>query len=161
REKQYGRVIMTISAAGLYGNFGQANYSTAKLGLLGLTHTLAIEGASRNVFCNAIAPIAGSRLTATVRPEELLAALKPQYASPLVSYLCHESSQENGGVFELGAGWFARLRWQRTKGVALPISRAITPEDVVQNWQRINDWSDAENPSSTQDAFAPIAKNLN
>ena len=94
REQQYGRLIMTVSAAGIYGNFGQANYGTCKLALLGLTKTLAVEGASKNVHTNAIAPIAGTRISATVMPQAALDRLKPDYVSPIVAYLCHESCQE-------------------------------------------------------------------
>src|SRR5271155_1833798 len=105
RDAGYGRVIFTASAAGIYGNFGQANYSMAKLGLVGLSNTLAIEGRKRGVLVNAIAPIAGSRLTETVLPKELTDALRPEYVSPLVGYLCHESCAETGGLFEVGGGF--------------------------------------------------------
>lgn len=83
---------MTSSAAGLYGNFGQANYSAMKLALVGFAKTLAAEGKSRNIHVNTIAPVAGTRMTATVMPPELIEALKPEYVSPLVAFLCHEST---------------------------------------------------------------------
>lgn len=160
RQQQYGRVIMTASAAGIYGNFGQANYSSAKLGLLGLANTLSIEGRKRNIYVNTIAPIAGSRLTETVLPAELVAALKPNYVAPLVAYLCHEDCRETGGLFELGAGWVSRLRWQRSKGAFFPLSRPLTPEKIAAEWQMINDFTGAETPTSVQDAFTPIMNNL-
>ncbi|NJN83050.1 MAG: SDR family NAD(P)-dependent oxidoreductase, partial [Caldilineaceae bacterium] len=91
----------TASAAGIYGNFGQANYAMAKLGLVGFANTLAIEGKKKNVLVNTIAPIAGSRMTETVLPKELLDALEPGYVSPLVAFLAHESCEETGALF----GW--------------------------------------------------------
>ena len=82
REQKYGRIINTSSAAGLYGNFGQCNYSAAKMALVGFTSSLAKEGQKRGIYSNAIAPVAGSRMTATVMPEELVKRLKPEYVSP-------------------------------------------------------------------------------
>jgi 3-hydroxyacyl-CoA dehydrogenase/3a,7a,12a-trihydroxy-5b-cholest-24-enoyl-CoA hydratase len=156
REKQYGRVIMTTSTSGIYGNFGQANYSSVKLGLLGLSNTLAIEGKKRNIHVNTIAPQAGSRMTETIWPDELVAAIKPEYVAPLVAYLCHESCAETGALFEVGAGWVARLRWQRTKGVFFPMSQPITVEKVADNWDKIMDWTDADTPQTVQDSFGPV-----
>jgi NAD(P)-dependent dehydrogenase (short-subunit alcohol dehydrogenase family) len=160
REQKYGRVIMTSSAAGIYGNFGQANYSAAKLALYGFSSTLAQEGAKLNIHCNTIAPIAGSRMTETVMPPDLVQALKPDYVAPVVAYLCHEKCKENGGLFELGAGWVAKLRWQRTKGHLFSLAKQFTPEDIDSNWKKITDFTDAENPKTTQDAFGPIMGNL-
>src|SRR5580692_12016046 len=116
RDAGFGRVIMTASAAGIYGNFGQANYSMAKLGLHGFAQTLAIEGRKRGVHVNTIAPIAGSRMTETVLPPDLLAALKPEFVSPLVAYLAHESCEENGSLFEVGGGFVGKLRFERAQG---------------------------------------------
>src|SRR5580692_2806330 len=127
RDAGYGRVIFTASAAGIYGNFGQANYSAAKLGLVGLSNTLAIEGKKRNIRVNAIAPIAGSRMTETVLPPNLIEALKPEYVSPLVAWLCHESCEESGGLFEVGGGFMGKLRWERTVGTSFKLSQPLSP----------------------------------
>jgi 3-hydroxyacyl-CoA dehydrogenase/3a,7a,12a-trihydroxy-5b-cholest-24-enoyl-CoA hydratase len=160
RDQGYGRIIMTSSAAGLYGNFGQANYGSAKLGLLGLANSLAVEGQKRNVMVNTIAPLAGSRLTETILPPEMVAALKPEYVAPLVAYLCHESNLETGQVFEVGAGWAARVRWQRAKGAFLPLDAALTPEAVAGQWSTIQDFGDPTYPETPMDSFAPVVANL-
>jgi len=159
RENEYGRIVMTSSASGIYGNFGQANYAAAKLGLYGFAQTLALEGAKYNVYANAIAPIAGSRMTETIMPPEVIAQLKPEYVSPLVAYLCHENSKENGALFEVGAGWIGKLRWQRTQG-AYHSKENMTPEEVAEQWGKITDWSDATTPTTFNEAIAPIMKYL-
>ena len=160
REQGYGRIIMTSSAAGLYGNFGQANYSAAKLGLLGLAQTLAVEGQKRNVLANAIAPLAGSRMTETILPPELVAALRPEYVAPLVAYLCHESSIETGHTFEVGAGWVARVRWQRGRGAFFPLGDALTPEAIADRWAEIDNFDDPTYPETPTDSFGPVVANL-
>ena len=160
RENKFGRIIMTASAAGLYGNFGQANYSMAKLGLLGFANTLAIEGKGRDIFVNTIAPVAGSRMTATVMPPELVEAFKPEFVTPLVLLLCHESSSETGGIFELGAGWVSKLRWQRSLGAYFPVDRPLTPEDIRTAWPVVADFEGATNPTGTQEALGPLIANL-
>jgi len=161
REQGFGRVIMTTSAAGLYGNFGQANYSAAKLALVGFANTLSKEGEKRNVFVNTIAPLAGTRMTETVMPPDLVAALRPEYISPLVLYLCHESSKVNGGVFEVGAGWIAQVRWQRTKGHFFPhYEKRFTPEAIRDNWQRVTDWSEPSYPTTTSESIGTVTAYL-
>ncbi|MEO6698404.1 MAG: SDR family oxidoreductase, partial [Paraperlucidibaca sp.] len=147
RDKQYGRIIMTTSAAGIYGNFGQANYSAAKLGLVGLMQSLAIEGRSKNIHVNAIAPIAGSRMTETILPANIVEQIKPEYVSPLVAWLCHQDCTESGGIFEVGAGFMAKLRWERTQGEFLPIDASITPEAVSAAWSNITDFTHAGHPA--------------
>jgi len=151
RDQGFGRVIMTASAAGLYGNFGQANYSAMKLALLGFAKALAIEGEKRNVFVNTIAPIAGSRMTETVMPPDMVKALKPDYVAPLVYYLCHESSKENGQIYEVGAGWAAKLRWQRTQGVAIDVNK-LNPEAIRDNIENISNWDNPTYPSTTTES---------
>src|SRR4029077_18452524 len=143
----YGRVVFTASAAGIYGNFGQANYAMAKLGLVGFSNTLAIEGKKKNVLVNTIAPIAGSRLTETVLPKDITDALKPEYVSPLVAFLAHESCEENGGLFEVGGGLFTKLRWERTEGKIFKLGRPMTPEQLKKSWPQITDFSKSSHPT--------------
>ncbi|MFO0573276.1 MAG: SDR family NAD(P)-dependent oxidoreductase [Polyangia bacterium] len=157
----YGRVIFTASAAGIYGNFGQANYAMAKLGLVGFSNTLAIEGRKKGVLVNTIAPIAGSRLTETVLPKEITDALKPEYVSPLVVYLAHESCKETGGLFEVGGGVFTKLRYQRTEGKLFKLGRAITPEAVQKAWGEITDFEKATAPGDITTSMQPVLNNLN
>ena len=108
REKQYGRILNTGSSAGIYGAFGQVNYSTAKLGLFGFTQSLAKEGEKRNIKVNCIAPLAGTRLTATVWSAEQIEALKPDYVAPFVAWLMHEECPDSGNLYEVGAGYIAK-----------------------------------------------------
>jgi 3-hydroxyacyl-CoA dehydrogenase/3a,7a,12a-trihydroxy-5b-cholest-24-enoyl-CoA hydratase len=161
RDKGYGRIVMTTSAAGIYGNFGQANYSAAKLGILGLGQTLAIEGRSKGIQVNTIAPIAGSRLTETILPPEVIAALKPEYVSPLVLWLCHDSCQETGATFEVGAGYVGKLRWERTKGHVFRTSgTGFSPEDVAKHWGKVTDFGQTEHPASVNEAMSGVMANL-
>jgi 3-hydroxyacyl-CoA dehydrogenase/3a,7a,12a-trihydroxy-5b-cholest-24-enoyl-CoA hydratase len=161
RDQGYGRIVMTSSAAGIYGNFGQANYSMAKLGLFGFGQTLAIEGRKKNVHCNVIAPIAGSRMTETVLPKELLDSLKPEYVAPLVACLCHESCTETGSLFEVGGGYYGKLRWERTQGKAYPVGKAVTVEQLRKDWPRITSFEKSEHPADITSSMQPILDNLN
>lgn len=160
RDNNYGRIIMTSSASGIYGNFGQANYAAAKLGLYGLAQSLAVEGSKYNIIVNAIAPLAGSRMTETIMPPEVLAELKPEYVSPLVAYLCHDSNRDTGGLYEVAAGWIAKLRWQRTQGAFIPRENGISIEDVAEHWNEVNDWTDATNPAIFNDTITPVLHHI-
>uniref|UniRef100_A0A8C5CUG5 Hydroxysteroid (17-beta) dehydrogenase 4 n=1 Tax=Gadus morhua TaxID=8049 RepID=A0A8C5CUG5_GADMO len=162
KEQKFGRIIMTASAAGLYGNFGQANYSAAKLGLLGLSNTLAIEGRKLNIHCNTIAPIANSRLTQNIMPADILENLKPEYVSPLVLWLCHEQCEETGALFEVGAGWIGKLRWERSPGhVLLRKNHPMSPEAVRDQWDNICDFKDASHPATVNESLMSMLSMLN
>jgi 3-hydroxyacyl-CoA dehydrogenase/3a,7a,12a-trihydroxy-5b-cholest-24-enoyl-CoA hydratase len=160
REQGYGRIIFTASAAGIYGNFGQANYAMVKLGMVGLSNTLALEGAKKNVHANVIAPLAGSRLTETVMPKELTDQLKPELVSPLVGWVCHECCDATGGLFEVGGGFMAKLRWERTEGKSFPVGRPLSPDAVQAAWGEVTDFSKATHPTNVNEALMPAIENL-
>jgi len=135
REKGYGRIISTSSAAGIFGNFGQANYGAAKMGLVGFTRVLAVEGARFNIAANAIAPIALTRMT-----EDLLGdlgqKLQPDYVAPLVTFLAHESCDATGRVFSVGGGRVAEIFIGECQGFT---DADLSPESVRDNWSTICD----------------------
>ncbi len=157
----YGRVVFTSSAAGIYGNFGQANYAAMKLGIVGLAQTLAAEGRKKGVRVNTIAPIAGSRMTETVLPKEMLDALKPEYVSPLVAWLSHESCEETSGLFEVGGGVMNKLRWERTVGKSFKLGREISLEAVQSAWGQITDFSKSTHPTDVTSSMQPVLENVN
>jgi len=161
KEKGYGRIIMTTSAAGIYGNFGQANYCAAKLGITGLANSLAIEGRKANICVNTIAPIAGSRLTETVLPPDLIEKLKPEYVSPLVAWLTHEGCEETGGLYEVGAGFIGKLRWQRSSHGVFNTANDLSPEQVEASWNKVTDFTDADNPTDINGAMGAMLTAMN
>jgi multifunctional beta-oxidation protein len=143
REQKYGRVVLTSSASGIYGNFGQTNYAAAKMGLVGFGQTLALEGEKYNIRTNIIAPVAASRMTESLLPPFVLDKLKPECVSPLVVYLCSENVDVNGELYEVGAGAVARIESLRSKGLAMNPDE-ISVEAVEAAWGKINDMSDAQ-----------------
>ena len=160
RDKQFGRVIMTSSAAGIYGNFGQANYSAMKLGLLGLSNTLAVEGRSKNIFVNTVAPVAASRLTESVLPKELFDSLKPELISPLVLWLCHESCRESDGLFEFRRRRITKLRWERTQGHPFRHTAELHPEQIANQWSKICDFTESTHPNEVTASMASLLEHM-
>jgi (3R)-3-hydroxyacyl-CoA dehydrogenase / 3a,7a,12a-trihydroxy-5b-cholest-24-enoyl-CoA hydratase / enoyl-CoA hydratase 2 len=156
RDQKYGRVVLVSSSTGLYGNFGQANYGAAKAAILGLSASLAAEGQKRGIVVNCIAPIAASRMTESVLPPDLLKALDPAAVAPVVAFLCHDRCTQTGKVVEVGAGWVAAVRWERSRGAVLAPSGVPTIESVASAWSQVGDFSDPEHPTTTQAAFSPI-----
>ena len=157
KKQKYGRIIMTSSTTGAFGNYGQANYGAAKLGLHGLCRNLAVEGERYNIKCNTIIPVAESRLTKGIMPEEVLKMVSPKLVAPFVVYLCHESSNENAGLFCIAGGAAAVLRWQQSRGVnLLKESQDITPELVRDNWARVKDWSNPFHPANAQESTSAL-----
>jgi 3-hydroxyacyl-CoA dehydrogenase/3a,7a,12a-trihydroxy-5b-cholest-24-enoyl-CoA hydratase len=156
RAQQYGRVVLTSSVAGLFGNFGQANYAAVKLATVGLCRTLAIEGRSRGINVNAISPSASSRMSETMMPKERTQALRPEYVSSFVAYLCHESCDATGRIFAVGGGWAGEIRIAQAEGARLGGAHAASVEEIAKNWQAITAFDRASYPSTIAEALAPV-----
>lgn len=129
---------------------------------MAFSNALALEGARNNIVVNTIAPNAGTRMTATVMPPEMVEALKPEYVATVVGFLAHEGNKETGGIFEVGSGWVAKVRWQRTGGVGFPVNQALLPEHVAARFADICNFNDgrATYPTSTQDSFSAVQANF-
>lgn len=148
-QQKYGRVVNITSINGILGAHGQTNYSAAKSGVIGLTFALAHEGKKNNIKLNAVLPGAGTAMTATVMPKEIVDASKPEFVAPLIGFLCSEADEvPSGKVFEGGSGFFAELQWTRSDGVFLDISKGYGVQDIQQNWSKITDMSNPSPPDS-------------
>ncbi|MEW6334618.1 MAG: SDR family NAD(P)-dependent oxidoreductase [Thermodesulfobacteriota bacterium] len=138
KEKGYGRIVMTTSAAGLYGNFGQTNYGAAKMGLVGLMNTLKIEGAKYDIKVNTVAPIAASRLMADIIPPEALEKMKPEFVAPLVLYLASEKCPVTGRIYNAGVGYYGRAAIMTGPGTVIGDGKTVpTPAEVAAAWEKI------------------------
>jgi len=142
REQEYGRIIFTSSSSGVFGNFGQTNYGAAKMAMVGLMNTLKIEGQNKNIYTNSITPVAYTRMTEGLIPEDFGKNLQPEYVTPAVIYLASEQAP-NGVVMAAGAGVFSRIFIHETMGVSLGMGENMTPENIHANWDKISDMSDA------------------
>ena len=142
REQSFGRVVVATSTSGLFGNFGQANYGAAKLGLVGLINTLAQEGAKYNIKANAIAPIAATRMTEDILPAEVLKNLTPEFVAPVVAYLCTEEVPDTDAIFIVGGGKVQRTALFQNEG--LTFSTPPSVDDIADKWAEITDLSAAK-----------------
>jgi NAD(P)-dependent dehydrogenase (short-subunit alcohol dehydrogenase family) len=141
KKQQYGRIVVTTSSTGLYGNFGQTNYGAAKLSLIGFMNSLKLEGAKDNIKVNAICPVAGTRMTEGLMPPNILEMLKPEYVTPAVVYLVSEDAP-TGTILTAAAGVFAAAQIVETDGVNL--GHAATADDVAANIAKITDFTGAK-----------------
>lgn len=144
--QNYGRIVMTTSSSGLYGNFGQSNYGAAKMALVGLMQTLALEGAKYHIHVNALAPTAATRMTEGLMPEAVLAALKPKAVVPAMLVLAHTSAP-TCTILCAGAGSFEAAHITLTQGVYVGMGEAA-PEQLVQQLHAVLDQSNALVPES-------------
>jgi NAD(P)-dependent dehydrogenase (short-subunit alcohol dehydrogenase family) len=159
KENNYGRIVFAASGAGIFGNFGQTNYGAAKMGLVGLSNVLSVEGAKNNIKCNVIAPIAKTRLT-----EQLLGgmadALDPNFVTPLVAYLVSEECQLTHEIFDVGAGRYARIFIGMAPGWIAPKGGIPSIEDIRNNIEKIRSPEGYTIPTSIADETKAMADAL-
>jgi NAD(P)-dependent dehydrogenase (short-subunit alcohol dehydrogenase family) len=136
KAQNYGRIVVTTSSSGLYGNFGQSNYGAAKLGIIGFMNTIKLEGQKNNVHINAISPVAATRMTENIMPPAMLDKLKPEYVTPGVVYLASDEAP-TGAILAAGAGVFALARIYETEGVNLG-EGGLSAEEVRDSWDKIS-----------------------
>ncbi|HEX4180596.1 MAG TPA: SDR family NAD(P)-dependent oxidoreductase [Caulobacteraceae bacterium] len=136
KAQNYGRIVVTTSSSGLYGNFGQSNYGAAKLGIIGFMNTIKLEGQKNNIHINAISPVAATRMTENLMQPAMLEKLKPEYVTPGVVYLASDEAP-TGAILAAGAGVFALARIYETEGVNLG-EGGLSAEEVRDSWDKIS-----------------------
>ena len=155
--QKYGRIVNVSSVAGLYGNIGQTNYSSVKAALTGFTKSIAKEGQRYNIKANVIAPMATSRLTEKILPDEIKPFTAPEFVAPVVTLLAHESCPDSGEIIEVAAGWVAKVRYQRAKGVFL--RPPFAAEDMLREWKKTGDYSEPDYPQEIHETIMICMKN--
>ena len=155
--QKYGRIITVTSVAGMYGNFGQVNYSTAKSAMIGFTKSLAKEGLKYDIKVNCIAPMATSRLTEKILPDEIKPFTAPEHVAPVVTMLAHESCPDSGEILEIAAGWISKVRFQRASGVFL--KPPFSAEQVRINWHKVGDYSQPDYPKEIHETIMICMRN--
>jgi len=161
RETGYGRIIFTTSGTALYGNFGQANYAAAKMGLIGLMNVLKIETGKYDITCNTIAPVADTRLTKGLLTPEIAELYNPNHVMALVLYLVSQDNQESGSIYNCAAGWYSKSQLVCAPGVLLGNGKEeITVEDVKNNWDKINNMEDAKFLNNLAESFQFLEPNM-
>ncbi|MCK5348129.1 MAG: SDR family NAD(P)-dependent oxidoreductase [Desulfobacula sp.] len=138
KENGYGRIVFTASSSGMYGNFGQSNYGAAKMGVIGIMNTLKLETARYNIKINTVAPNASTGMTQGVFPDEVAKRIKPQFNTPIVTFLCSEENRESGMIFTMSAGWFARSAMVSGKGYCIgDTKRPIKAEEIRDKFDQV------------------------
>ncbi len=156
KEHNYGRILMTTSVAGLYGNFGQANYSSAKLGVVGLMNVLKEEGKKYNICVNTIAPLANSRMGKGVLPPHILEKIKPEYVAPVAIYLCSDRCTESGHIISAGGGYYSGVQIVEGAGYCFDNRDKVTPEMIEEKYAEITNMSSPGHYENAMDAVGVI-----
>ena len=156
KNQEYGRIVMTSSSSGLYGNFGQTNYGAAKLGVVGFMNTLAQEGAKYNIRVNALAPTAGTRMTEGLMNEQAFNLLTPETVTPAVLFMVSEDAPTHT-ILAAGAGAFAVAKIVETEGMWLP-EEEQTPEGIAAHWDEISQGTESQLKAGFEQTFKMVGK---
>lgn len=159
KENNYGRIILTTSAAAIYGNFGQSNYAAAKHGLIGLMNILKIEGARHHIKINTVAPAAVTRLTEALTPPDLVKKQDVDHVVPMVTFLCSEQSVATGNIYYAGMGVYKRAAFITGSGIILgKAENSVSAEDIMDNFEKINSLKGAKTYSTSAEHAADVYK---
>ena len=160
KDAGYGRIVMTTSSAGLFGNFGQGNYAAAKMGVFGLMNALKHEGRKFNININTLAPMALTRMTEDIMSDKIKPLVKPEFVTPIVAWFCAEENTISGDVVEAGAGYYAKVQIVEGAGVVLGGGEIPTPEEIQTNYNKIADMSEAAPFDSANDIMRHVFRTL-
>lgn len=155
----YGRIVLTTSGSGLFGNFGQTNYSAAKMGLVGFMNSLKLEGEKRNILVNTVSPIADTRMSAESKifPKDIVKKLKPELISALVAYLSSKSCQSSGDIISAGGGYYSKVQVVEGPGIRIDPEETVTPEIISENYAGLTAMDSAVTFSHLKEEIASVA----
>ncbi len=158
KAKNNGWIIMTTSVSGLYGSFGQANYGSAKLGIVGLMNALKEEGKKYNININTIAPLAGSRMGEGIFTPDILEKIKPEYIAAAVLFLCSDRCTDSGQIISAGGGYYSRVKIIEGNGYCFGSEQKVTPEMIEDKYNVITDMSDSKNYENAMEAVMTMIR---
>lgn len=162
KQQGYGRIVMTTSAAGLYGNFGQVNYSAAKMGLLGMMNTMKLEGDRYNICINTVAPVATTRLTEDILPPNMKERMQPEFISPLVLFLCSNRCGDTGGIYNTAMGYYNRAAIATGPGMVVGDGKeAASPDEILKQYKKLGEMKGAEIYPNLNAALSPMLDAFN
>ncbi len=157
---RYGRIVMTTSAAGLFGTHGHTNYSSAKISLIGFMNALKQEGTTKNVLVNSVAPMALTRMTEEVMSPKLAPKMKPEYVTALMGWLCSEECDLAGEIIEAGMGYYSKVQITEAEGYIFGGAEVPSPEQIRDHWSEISDMAGAKPYPGADDVIRAVFKKL-
>jgi len=162
KDNNFGRIVFTTSSAGLFGNFGQTNYSAAKMGLIGFMNSLKLEAIKYNILVNTVAPLAVTRMAqgSGIFPKEIASNLKPGMVSAIVAYLCSKACNSTGDIVSAGGGYYSRIQIVEGRGIVFDPKDNVTPEKIADQYSHIKNMDETISFNSVKDEILAILERL-